>query len=417
MYGLLVFLLLLPSVALSAEIPHAVATQTTEQTTTSTTFVDVSGVALADGDFVDGEVYWIEVESSLAEIGNGNRVCVQLLHGSTTFEGSTHCGGRSATTREYFGWGFGVRWTAVAGEGVKLQFKTEGGADVFAHFSVLRAMRLSGYLVENTDYCYAERTTDDVLTTSATDGASCTITMGSASDLLVKTHALIEVNSGTGTMESRIVRSGEASSSTPQTTTTPDDTNSVYGLGLMRAYSVGTGSNTFKEQSQTDTVSAHVRLYSNVFVLNLNKFTSHAFSYTDGATTLSNAGDYLTQLESISVTPTVTGDVWIGASMIADKQASSGDSEMRIQVDGTDAMSGVTAASINYDNMNVTHTNNDVPVQMGAVVNVASGSRTIDFDASGDVSSGTDGKQTLLYAFTLDMPSGGQYILTPMVMQ
>jgi len=67
--------------------------------------------------------------------------------------------------------------------------------------------------------------------------------------------------------------------------------------------------------------------------------------------------------------------------------------------------------------MNVTHTNNDVPVQMGAVVNVASGSRTIDFDASGDVSSGTDGKQTLLYAFTLDMPSGGQYILTPMVMQ
>lgn len=416
MYALVLAFLLFASLSYGAEIPHAVATQTTEQATTSTTFVDVTGVALVDGDFVDGETYWIEVQSSLAEIGNSERVCVQLLHGSTAFEGSEHCGGRSSTAKEYFGWGFGVRWTAIAGEGVKLQFKTLGGVEVYAHFTVLRAMRLSGYLVENTDYCYAERTTNDTLGTTATDGASCTITMGSASDLLVKTHALIEVNSATGTMESRIVRSGEAASSTPQTTTSPDDIVSVYGLGLMRVFSVGTGSNTFKEQSQTDTASAHVRQYSNVFVLNLNKFTSHGVSYTDGATTLSTT-DYATQLESVSVTPTVTGDVWIGASMIADKQASSGDVEMRIQVDGTDAMSGVTAASINYDNFNVTHINNDVPVQIGAVVNVASGSRTIDFDASGDVSSGTAAKQRTLYAFTLDMPAVEQYTLTPLVMQ
>lgn len=412
----LLLLILIPAVALGAEIPHAVATQTTEQSTTSTSFVDVPGVALTDGDFVDGQTYWIEVIASLAEIGNGHRVCVQLLHGSTTFEGSTHCGGRSAIEKEYYGWAFGVRWTAAAGEGVKLQFMTDGGAEVSVHFAVLRAMQLYGYLVEGVDYCYNSRATDDTLGTTATDGASCTITVGAASDLLVKTHALIEVNSATGTMDSRIVRSGEASSSTPQTTTTPDDTNAVYGLGLMRVYTVGTGSNTFKEQSQTDTVSAHVRRYSNVFVLNLNKFTSHGASYTDGSTTLSTTG-YATQLESVSVTPIATGDIWIGASMIADKQAIGGDAEARIQVDGADALSGMTSASIKYDNMNVTHTNNDLPVQVGAVVNVSSGSRTIDFDASGDPSSVTDGKQTTLYAFTLDMPSGRTYILAPMVMQ
>lgn len=427
MYWFAFIALFWTSLSLAAEIPNGYIVDTTDRTTTSATYSDITGTTLGggsgtwtiDSDFIVGKAYRIEYTASIAETSNGGEVCIVMLHGSTQFEGSEICPARSSTNQEYYAAKFGTVWTAVTGESLKLQFKsTDGTTTAHAQFITVRAIRLTDYLVNGTDYCFDERPTDDSLMTTPTDGASCTITMASPTDLLVETYSQIDIETGGGTVliRSKIVRSGEASSSNPTADFQPADVGTIYGIGLARVFSVGTGSNTFKEQSESGSDTIHDRWYSNVFVLNLGKFTAHNAVYTSGSTTLGTS-EYGNTLASFSLTA-VTGNLWIGASLIGARTATNGDVEARIQIDGTDAVSGMTAASLNYDNLTVTTTTDQIPIALGTTANVSSGSRTITLDASSDAATALDAGQITMYAFTLDMPVGSvPYILTPLVMQ
>jgi hypothetical protein len=114
----------------------------------------------------------------------------------------------------YFWW---TVWTAVSGEDINFQFRSNSfGSMVGLNQIVLLAINLSDDVTENT-WKYAERASDDALTTSFLDGASVTLTPSvGAHDWLVLTNAQFSMSAATTSCISRIGRSGEAASSLPE---------------------------------------------------------------------------------------------------------------------------------------------------------------------------------------------------------
>jgi len=407
---LLACLVGLPHLAEAVSIPHAFVTQTTEQSTTSSTYGDMTGVSIASGNFTAGKKYLVCANASVAE-DSSTRVGIRVVHGSTAFAESENLTTRSSTVKEYYAYQWCTVWTAVSSEGVKVQLNSSDGvSNAYAHFLTLFTLQLDDYLIENTDWCFNERSTDDALTNSGTNGAACTVTPATGGhDWLVMSWSQIDATSGTVDQQSRLVRSGEASSSNPQVSFQPLSTSAQYVLPLARVFTLGAAANTFTEQSQAGAATTHTRLHSSIFVLNLNKFLAHANTYTDGAVTLGTT-DYNTQVETVSINPAGTYDVWVGGFFVGDKQATSGDVEMRIQVDNADILSGMTTASINYDNADVTVLTNDYPEALQTVASMTTGTNTIDFDASSDISSGLDAKHRSLWAVTLELANPGSTV-------
>jgi hypothetical protein len=200
-----------------AAIEHASRVNVTNQTTTTTTYVDATNGDIASGSFTTGDKYLILAMAQLGVNNSFQAVYLRVVHGSTAFDDSEQLWANSASTRRtpYFWW---TVWTAVSGEDIDLQYRSNSSNNPTASldFIVLLAINLSHDVTENTDWVYAERSTDDALTTTFLDGASITFTPGSASDWLVLTNGQYTSSADTVSQISRMQRSGEASSSVPE---------------------------------------------------------------------------------------------------------------------------------------------------------------------------------------------------------
>jgi hypothetical protein len=190
----------------------------------------------------------------MAQLGVNNSfqaVYLRVVHGSTAFDDSEQLWANSASTRRtpYFWW---TVWTAVSGEDINLQYRSNSSNNPTASldFIVLLAINLSH---ENTDWVYAERSTDDALTTTFLDGASITFTPGSASDWLVLTNGQYTSSADTVSHISRLQRSGEASSSVPEARRemiAAGESTRRSQVSLARIFSLGASSNTFASKGQ-----------------------------------------------------------------------------------------------------------------------------------------------------------------------
>lgn len=293
-------------------IDYSLAEVNTQQTTTtSASYVDISGAAISSASFTTGKKYWVVVKAMGGNNTGGGHVRFQVVHGSTAFAESEMVGSATAANRTSL-YMFQTVWTAVASEGVKLQFRTSGGTTMFADFISLFVMNLSDDLTENTDWYFNERATDDSLSTTPTSGGSVTFTPGTASeDWLVASYAQITHGNTSSTAISSLARSGEGTSTTPSTNRFAANSSQTYTQWLVRPFTLGAVSNTFTEQSSANTGTAHTRLHSSIFVLNLHKFYTHATAYTDADVALS-ATDYATVVQTVDITPPTTDVLWFG---------------------------------------------------------------------------------------------------------
>jgi hypothetical protein len=250
----------------------------------------------------------------------------------------------------------------------------------------------------------AESSTDDALTTTFLDGASITFTPDSASDWLVLTNGQYNPSADSVSYISRMDRSGEDSSVLPEARremASGGQPTRVQQVSLARVFSLGAVSNTFKEQG-AETATNVTRLHSRVFALNLNKFRNHAFSYTESDAALS-ATNYATQLETISITPDVTGDVWVGGYFGFDAGNASRIVEYRIQRDDSDEPAGQTTANYQFK------AGGDATDEMAVLTQcfpslTAATPYVIDLDASSDSTTGTPaGQHTSLWAVTMEL--------------
>lgn len=398
---LTLWLVLAPAWALAASVPHASTTQTAQQATTSTTYVDITGASIASGSFTAGKNYLIVVTAHVREDNSVGIGAIQTVHGTTAFAESEKEFGRSSSNQDWDTYAWFTVWTAVASEEIKLQHKVSAGTMTTDQIHVF-ALQLSDYLTVNTDYFFVERTNNDSLSTTPADGASQTFTPGTGSqNWLVLSYAQYDAANGTDYLISRIVRSGEASSSTPDQRMKALSSSYDITAGLGRVFTLGAVSNTFKEQSESSATSG-TRLHSSLFILNLSKFTASATAYTDGSTTLSTSPAYTNQIQTASVTPTATDDVWIGAAFVHDHGTAGGKVEWRVQVDNTDQPGTQTTDDWDFETGDAADTTTDIPYMLTTVANLSAAAHTIDLDAN--ATTGADVKYRQLWAIQLEIP-------------
>jgi hypothetical protein len=365
-----------------AAIAHAMRVNVTNQTTASTSYIDATNADIASGNFTAGNKYLILVMAQGGNTGTGGNNRVRVVHGTTAFADSTdETWPNSATNRRHYFWW--TVWTAVSGEDINVQYSTDAGSATL-NFVILLAINLSDDVTENTDWFYAECSTNDALTTTFLDGATITFTPGTAShNWLVLTNAQVAIT-GTSHGRTRMGRSGEAASSLPEARMESSLDGAPKNMSLGRVFTLGASSNTFAEQAAESAVDT-TRTHSRVLALKMNKFKNQVFAYTEADVSLS-VTNYATLLQTLSITPDVSGDVWIGSYFGFDANNVSRRLEYRIQRDNVDEPAGQTTANYPFF---VVDALDEAPILAQAIPSLtAATAYTLDLDASSDSTTG-----------------------------
>ncbi|KKK98073.1 hypothetical protein LCGC14_2646410, partial [marine sediment metagenome] len=367
-----------------AEIPHTYVEQTTQQTHTGdTNWTDISGAAIASGSFTTGRKYLLVFMGMVnTNLAAATAVGIRALHGSIAFSNSDLIvepqQGSSRHTYHFM-----TVWTAVSGEGVKLQFQTnDGAATVRANQLTLFSMEISEQLVENTDWFFDEVIASTALpaTWTSINNATKTFTPAAGDDWLVITSSLILPGATNRNFQVRIERTGEASTIEPQFSQEGENiATDRFLFGLVRVFdNLGAVSQTFTEQSAQDGAGTNgTRERSAIFILNLNKFARHSSAYTEAEIDLAASPDYDTEVQTISITPTVLGDVWVLGSWAFGPDLVGIYCKGRLQVDQVDQPPGQTQQR--EDSFDATDV---LPVQDQTVENLSAAAHIVDLDAS-----------------------------------
>lgn len=383
-----------------AAIAHAAAEVTSPQTTTSAAYVDIPSAAIASGNFTAGKKYLLLATAQVNNTTANTFNWIRAVHGSTAFAESEQNFVRDIGLDGLYG--FMTVWTAVSGEGVKLQFKANAGTIAVDQIALI-AICLSDDVLENTDWFFNERTTDDALSTTFTDGASITFTPAVASDdWLVISYAQIDPGDATNRMISRLERSGEASSTEPEAGHGVTSASAQSVFLLSRVFTLGNASNTFKERAATSSGTAHTRLHSAIFAINLAKFKEHAKAYTAGPTTLAGGTNFGDQVQTVSITPSVQGDVLIGAYWGCGVIGSQRRALMRVQLDAADQPATQTADG--YEFTQSTLTSDVLPMALVTLpAAVTAAAHTIDLDSGRADGQDLNAYHAALWAFTMEL--------------
>lgn len=394
-----------------AEINHSFTTPvTTPVTTTSTTYTDIAGATIASTEFVTGRKYLIFILAKLEINSGANILSAKTLHGSTDFAESemVNEGGGAA---QYFNYKWFTVWTAVSGEGIKMQFKASAGT-VTADQITLFAMEISEDLTENTDWFFDHNATSTSMTTSnsTTNNATVTFTPGTAGDdWLVMFTARTSGNSISANTENKLTRSGEAAETEIMESQEGEDNADRMLHAAWKVYNLGAASNTFEEQVRRET-GGGTRISSSVFAINLNKFEKHSSSYTAGSLAINNSSKWFHNTVTNSMTPDTAGNIWIVGGHRSQSTQKTG---FRMQVDNADDPATQTSDDlsepIGFDagdrHLSVTQT----------VANLSAASHTVDVD-SHDQGADTFVTQRGIFQVSMELaaaaPAGGGELLS-----
>ena len=110
---LILIAILFPIQAHAVTVPHAFTEVNTQQTTTSTSYVDVSGASITSGNFIAGKNYFIQFCGQFSEDGSSFG-WVRAVHGSTAFSESEQTFYRSSTNIDNTAICWFTVWTAVS---------------------------------------------------------------------------------------------------------------------------------------------------------------------------------------------------------------------------------------------------------------------------------------------------------------
>jgi len=391
-----------------AAIAHGYAEQLTQQTTTGTSYSDVSGASIASSNFVAGQKYLLLACCYTQHSASASEGRVQIVHGSTAFADSEeHHDQQTGTTdiaRQYF-W-FGV-WTAVSGEDVKMQFRAATGT-MKVNQVVLFSMRLGADLTENTDWFYNEDGTDTTLATtdSSSGNASISFTPTAGHDWLVLTSSQISTTAIEG-VGSRIVSTGTFADTAPSAFEDGDVAVEIFVTTCARVFAaLAASTQTFTEKSWRGTTAGSTRLNSKVFALDLNKFKAHANAWDESQIDLS-ATSFGTEIATVSIDPTLTTDVlvlgWFAHDFVTGINV-----RHRIQVDSVDAPGTQT---LDIPNNQTDNENLNATLFMDSMT---TGAKDIDFDASTSAAAaGNSAEDRALCAFTMELAAPAVQYMTP----
>lgn len=354
LFFLVLFLLIPFHYANAVTIEHTYVEQTTAQTHTGdTSWTDISGASISSASFTTGDKYLIIANLMSTSDSATTNIGIRTLHGSTAFAGSVDSY-ESSGTGQYRDYMYFTVWTAVASEGVKMQFMVDNSATtVTAEQISITAINLSDDVTENTDWFYDEVTASTSLGTTwsgwsggVNNNAEIAFTPNGTDDWLILALGQVVPTSTVQNLESRINQTN--TSFTPRVSHEGEDgTNDKFLETMVKSFTPSNSAHTFTQQSRNDGGSTGTREHSAIFALNLNKFESHDTIHTDAELTLDSTFNFATstQIQTLNITPARVGDVLILGYTIFDANGGA-QAKLRLQTDNADTPPTQTADNL-----------------------------------------------------------------------
>lgn len=373
------------------------ASYVTEDTSTSTTWVDTATIPAAS--FTANKEYLIVAIMALDGASNAS-TGKRLVHGTTPTAFTD-----ADSTEEYTG--SDARWTDVfltrftqpgTTEAVTLQFNRKAGTATITHmFSVIIAIKLSDDFTENTDFFWQELTTDNADAASFTNRAAVTLSANGSDRWLLIGQVCWDSNT-TGVEHHLRIQDSVGPTNYGDSNYLSKDVTDVYNMGYWVAFVPTNASHTFTLQTQSGTGTTV--LSSRIVAINLAKFAQSTSAYTAAGSTPATAPTWTTE-ETLSPTPDATGNwVILANGLVASLVGDNCVSRLQINPDGSGLVSDPAYGDDAPDRVNSSNTQYG-PFQLMTVRSLSSGaSRPINFDWTKDA--GTPSlKETALIAFSV----------------
>lgn len=390
----------------AAEITHVYDEDTSgRQTTTSTSFVDVPNMSISSASFTAGEKYLIVAAADLDNSNVAANSDIQTVHGTTAFAESFWSMQPNTVAPAAIHYQWWTVWTAVSGEGLKLQYRVTGSGTAGVDLPTLFVMKLTGDLTENTDWFLNAPTPADTTIPSSspfettTGNAAITFTPATANDIwLILSESRVTGTNATIGSGSKMVRSGEASSTGPYNMVEGEDADDSYIHFLAGIFQLGASSNTFTEVTYGNNALAGTRKSSAIFALNLSKFKNVGQSFDNTNTNVTQVATgtptpYGTQTATTSITPTVAnGNVWVFGFVMYHHSANGQAYKMRVQFDDTDLPANQTTRGYFYNDA-WDATDETTFFRQGMASSVSAAAHTIDMDMQAEASQAGRGFQ------------------------
>ena len=307
------------------------------KTTTSTSYVRSGTGLVFDGalDLTTGRTYLVLAHGLMrAQVALG-RVGVHLVHGATEFAGSEQLLS-PLNLIDWHPWTWAGLWTHDGVSDLAVEIKSDGVAQCEFRWGSLVALDVTDQVAAG-DVHTSELGTSHVLTTTPFDGASVTFTPSAAQagSWLVLTSARLTVDSTANSFATRLRRSGEASSTTPDALVQGRAVGDALVLTQARLCTLTAAANTFTEQSSRVGTNAATAARTRSFVLafRVDLCETAADLYQDGETDLDTS--WLT-LQSVSYEPATTGAALFLLQAVPDLNQASKFARLRPWLDNTE---------------------------------------------------------------------------------
>lgn len=363
------------------DIEYGYTEVTTRQTSGSTAYVDIPGASIPSTEFVAGRQYLLYITADVDYSYTSGNAFIQTLHGATAF-GRSEMSFTPANTAQRENYHFMTVWTAVAAEGIKLQYKGEtAGRTIGADQITLFALDLSSFAAA--DFKTNLNSVSTALGAGYSDGASVTFTPATAGhDWLILTCAQYDTPSITQSVKSRINVSGGLTLTEPEAQYEGRDAvQDRLILTNARVDNLAAVAHTYKEQS-ANTGGGGPRVSSEVFCIDLHKFAAHGFAYAASVKDYDTwtPDPFVTQAQTAQIDLTADSPVWCFAAHNVVIGTGGGKSaKSRMQVDNIDAP--LTQTADNYRHI-FSDGGEARSIVHQTVVTLADAVHTVDLDAS-----------------------------------
>ena len=264
-----------------SEIPHVYAEQTTQQSTTSTSYV--AALTVDDGDLTNGDKYYVQVTADFGNEGATKRTYVRAKHGTSVAARSSNLRipEDSGDDKKHI-----YRWqgviTAASGKDFVVEHKTSSGGTSYLDNICVLFISLEG-LTEGDDTTagdYRFETQSSTYTSLGyyTDHANATVKHSGSGDedWLVLGHGYIKWPFDPDF--SFWIALSDGTSERPVYSRVWDNWNDDFQVLLERIYTIS-GDTDFAVIAQEDADYPSV-IESSIFCLNLDVFAAHSKSHS-----------------------------------------------------------------------------------------------------------------------------------------
>ncbi len=303
--------------------PVVQTTLLTEVSTTYTTPPSPATVTLSNANFTAGKKYLLILNARVGGDQPNSLFSFRWVHGSTVFTDGEHIQEPSSSTAgRLFPFTYITVWTAEASEDVFFQMKAPIGQTARADSISLFAIQLDAELVENTDWFFAEGTTDEVVPNSFGQNIGSTVTinangsdkwlvLGNTSADVNTTSQLLWLSMAFGTGAGTPTNNGP-----PEMRFEGESNSEVRVNALFRVFTPSAGQNTYgmraslsanpRSGGQNYTIQS-VRM----FAINLALFADAETVWTEAAITIAEDSSVTTIATATALTATADSDFLI----------------------------------------------------------------------------------------------------------